>query len=338
MNSEKKVFAPVVLTGDRPTGKLHLGHYVGSIKNRIKLQDKYEKAYYMVADIQALTDNFNNPEKVRENVLEVVIDNIASGVDPNKTTMFIQSMIPEIAELTVLFMNLVTVNQLRHNPTIKTEIKERNYEESIPLGFLAYPVSQTADISFCKGNIIPVGADQIPVIEQANEIVKKFNNNYGEVFPYIEVIVGETGRLVGIDGNAKASKSLGNAIYLAEESDEIVKKVMNMYTDPDHININDPGKVDGNVVFAYLDTFDDNVDEITELKQRYMVGGLGDVEVKKRLIDVLESIISPIREKRKLLEKDRDAVKEILFAGVLQAREVAQKTMSEVRKAMHIDY
>ncbi|MBP9711824.1 MAG: tryptophan--tRNA ligase [Candidatus Pacebacteria bacterium] len=329
----------IVLTGDRPTGRLHLGHYVGSIKNRVALQNEASKAYYMVADIQALTDNADNPEKVRSNVMEVVLDNLACGVDPKKTTFFIQSMIPEIAELTVLFMNLVTVQQLSHNPTIKTELKEKGLAEGTPLGFMAYPVSQAADILFCKANTVPVGVDQMPVLEQANDIVKKFNAIYGvDLFPKITGVTSSIPRLVGIDGNAKMSKSLGNCIFLSDSDKEIEEKVMQAFTDPDHVRVEDKGKVEGNVVFTYLDAFDEDKAGVAELKEKYQQGGLGDVVLKKRLTKVLVDIISPIRAKREEYAKDPQYVMSILEKGIAVAREDAKKTMEEVRKAIKIDY
>ncbi len=325
-----------VLTGDRPTGKLHLGHYVGSIKNRLELQNTYDKAFYMIADVQALTDNFDNPEKVRNNVLEIALDNLACGMDPAKTTMFIQSQVPEIAELTIFFLNLVTLARLKRNPTVKDEMKQKGYGEDVNAGFLVYPVSQAADILTFKANLIPVGEDQLPHLEQANEIGHKFNTIYGEIFPKIEGLVGI--KAIGIDGGAKMSKSLGNAIYLADSREDIEKKVMQMYTDPDHIHVEDPGKVEGNVVFAYLDVFDSNKKEIEELKAHYQKGGLGDVVIKRRLIDVLESVISPIRERREYLAKDPKAVMKILEDGTEKARKVAQETLKEVKRAMQIEY
>ncbi len=329
----------IVLTGDRPTGRLHLGHFVGSIRNRIKLQDEASKAFYMVADVQALTDNADNPEKVRSNVLEVVLDNLACGVDPKKTTFFIQSQVPEIAELTVFFMNLVTLQQLSHNPTIKTEIKEKGFNESVPLGFLAYPVSQAADILFCKANTVPVGIDQMPVLEQANEIVKKFNSTYGvNLFSKINGVVSDISRLVGIDGDAKMSKSLGNCIYLSDSNEEIEKKVMQAYTDPGHIHVEDKGKVEGNVVFTYLDAFDEDKKGVAELKAQYENGGLGDIVLKKRLSKVLIDLISPIRERREEFAKKPEIVMDILKQGIEEARKEAEKTMSEVRQALKIDY
>ncbi len=328
----------IVLTGDRPTGKLHLGHYVGSLQTRVKLQNQYDRCFYMIADIQALTDNAENPERVRNNVLEVALDNLAVGVEPEKTTFFIQSQIQEIAELTVLFLNLVTLARLRRNPTVKDEMKQKGFGENVPAGFLAYPISQAADILFCGGNIVPVGEDQLPVIEQANEIVAKFNSLYGETFQKIQPVLSDTPRLVGIDGTAKASKSLGNAIYLDDSAEEIEKKVMAMYTDPGHIHANDKGKVKGNVVFTYLDIFDPNKSEIKKLKQQYERGGLGDVAIKKRLAGVLENFISPIRTKRRALAKNPERVMEILRVGTERAREVAKETMAKVRKVVKIDY
>jgi tryptophanyl-tRNA synthetase len=331
-----------VLTGDRPTGRLHLGHYVGSIQNRIALQDKIgngiDNAFYMIADIQALTDNADNPDKVRNNVLEVAMDNIACGLDPKKTTFFIQSGIPEIAELTVLFLNLVTLARLRRNPTVKNEMKQKGFGEDVPAGFLSYPVSQAADILFCGGNVVPVGEDQLPVLEQANEIVDKFNSIYGETFSRIEPVLSNAPRLIGIDGNAKASKSLGNAIYISDSYEEIKKKVNMMYTDPEHIHVKDPGKVEGNVVFTYLDIFDTDKDEINRLKQEYRKGGLGDVVIKNRLVEILENIIAPIRNKRLELEKNPEKVMAILKEGTDKARISAKETIQKVKKAIKIDY
>ena len=329
----------IVLTGDRPTGKLHLGHYVGSLKSRLRLQDEYPgQCFYMIADVQALTDNAETPEKVRNNVVEVAMDNLAVGLDPTRTTLFIQSQIPEIAELTILFLNLVTLARLRRNPTVKNEMKQKGFGENVPAGFLAYPISQAADILFCEGTIVPVGEDQLPVIEQVNEIVDKFNNIYGETFRNIKPVLSETPRLIGIDGNAKASKSLGNAIYLSDDIHEIERKVMSMYTDPGHVHAKDPGKVDGNVVFSYLDIFDPDKAEIKKLKQEYRHGGLGDVIIKKRLIQVLESIIEPIRTRRNMLAKNPERIMHILKEGTDHARMSAIKTMKKVRAGVKIDY
>lgn len=334
----EKQYKKIALTGDRPTGRLHLGHYVGSIQNRLKLQDEADKSYYMIADVQALTDNADNPEKVRNNVLEVALDNLACGINPAKTTMFIQSQIPEIAELTVYFLNLVTLARLKRNPTVKSEMKDKGYDEDVPAGFLTYPVSQTADILAFRANNIPVGEDQLPVLEQANEILHKFNSNYGEIFEKITPVISETPRLVGIDGNAKMSKSLNNGIYLSDSNEEIEKKVKQMYTDPKHIKVEDPGNVEGNVVFTYLDIFDEKKDEVAELKARYEKGGLGDVEIKKRLMGVLQDLISPIREQREYLAQDPKKVMDILEQGTKEARRVAGETLTEVKKAMRIDY
>lgn len=329
----KKITA---LTGDRPTGKLHLGHYVGSIKNRIELQHKVDESFYMIADIQALTDNFSTPDKVHDNVIEVAMDNIAAGLDPKKTTFFIQSQIPEIAELTVMFLNLVTVARLKRNPTVKNEMNQKGYGEDVPAGFLSYPVSQAGDILFCKANTIPVGDDQLPIIEQVNEIVDKFNSLYGEIFERVKPVLSQNSRLVGIDGNAKASKSLNNAIYLSDSKSEIERKVMAMYTDPQHVRVEDPGQVDGNVVFTYLDIFDNDKEEVEKLKAKYRKGGLGDVAVKKRLIEVLENFISPIRERREKL--DPKEVLEILKEGTQKVQKIAQKNMKEFKKAIKINY
>lgn len=328
----------IVLTGDRPTGRLHLGHYVGSIQNRIILQNESDRSFYMIADIQGLTDNANNPQKVRDNVIQVVLDNLACGLDPKKTTMFIQSEIPEIAELTVIFLNLVTLARLKRNPTVKDEMKQKGFGEDVPAGFLCYPISQAADILFARANLIPVGEDQLPVIEQVNEIVDTFNRYYGETFSKVKHLTGDTPRLIGIDGNVKMGKSLNNGIYLSDSLEEISKKVMNMYTDPNHIHVEDPGQVEGNVVFTYLDIFDENKSEVAELKEKYKKGGLGDVVIKKRLIDVLEKIISPIRTKREELAKDPDMVMGILEDGTKRARIFAKETMADVRKALKINY
>ena len=334
MENNKKI----VLTGDRPTGRLHLGHFVGSIQNRVKLQNEADQSFYMVADIQALTSNADNPEKVRSNVLEVALDNIACGLDPKKTTMFIQSEVSELAELTVLFLNLVTLARLKRNPTVKDEMKDKGYGEDVPAGFLMHPVSQAADILFCHSTIVPVGEDQKPMIEQTNEIVDDFNRFYGKTFDRVKHLVGDTPRLIGTDGNAKMGKSLNNGIYLSDSYEQISKKVMNMYTDPGHVHVEDPGKVEGNVVFTYLDIFDENKKEVAELKKQYQKGGLGDVVIKKRLIEVLEKLIKPIREKREELAKNPEAIMETLKEGTLQAKKIAQETMEEVRKAVKIDY
>lgn len=327
----------IALTGDRPTGRLHLGHYVGSLKNRVKMQDEF-KQFVMVADVQALTDNADNPDKVRNNVLEVTLDNLAAGIDPAKTTFFIQSMVPEIAELTIFFLNLVTVARLERNPTVKNEMRQKGFEGNVPAGFLAYPVSQAADILTFKATHVPVGEDQLPVLEQANEISHKFNSLYGETFEKIEPIISHAPRLMGIDGGAKMSKSLNNAIFLSDDAETIKKKVIQMYTDPKHIHINDPGNVEGNVVFDYLTIFDPKQDEVEELKNQYRKGGLGDTVIKNRLADVLENIIAPIRERREYLASKPDYVMNILREGTKEARTVAAETMAEVKKAMKINY
>ena len=327
----------IVLTGDRPTGPLHLGHYVGSLKQRLILQEKYVQ-YIMLADIQALTDNFEHPEKVRENVLQVALDYLSIGIDPNKSTIFIQSLIPQIAELTIFFLNLVTVNRLKRNPTVKEEIKQKNFGERLPAGFLTYPVSQAADITIVKGSIVPVGADQLPMIEQTNEIIRSFNRIYKKVFPEAKALISAVPRLPGTDGKAKMSKSLGNTIFLSDSDDVVAQKVMSMYTDPTHIRVNDPGKIEGNVVFTYLDIFDPNKQEVTQMKEHYSRGGLGDVVVKKRLIEVLNSFLDPIREQRNLFAQDPQAVMKIVLDGTQKTRVVAEKTMREVREAMHLDY
>lgn len=332
MTSEK-----IVLTGDRPTGPLHLGHYVGSLEQRLILQEKY-KQYIMLADVQALTDNFEHPEKVRENVLQVALDYLSIGIDPHKSTIFIQSLIPQVAELTIFFLNLVTVNRLKRNPTVKEEIKQKGFGESLPAGFLTYPVSQAADITIVKGTLVPVGADQLPMIEQTNEIIRSFNRIYKKVFSEAQALIPTFSRLPGTDGKAKMSKSLGNAIFLSDSADIVGQKVMSMYTDPAHVHVNDPGKIEGNVVFTYLDVFDPDKQEVAKMKEHYSRGGLGDVVVKKRLISVLNNFLDPIRTRRALFAKDPKAVMEIILEGTQKTRMVAEKTMQEVREAMQLDY
>lgn len=328
----------IVLTGDRPTGPLHLGHYVGSLQTRLQLQETHTQ-YVMIADVQALTDNADNPQKVRENVLQVMLDYLAIGLDPAKTTFFIQSMIPEIAELTLYYLNLVTVNRLQRNPTVKAEMQQKSFGESVPAGFLMYPVSQAADITFLKATIVPVGEDQLPVIEQTHELVRSFNRIYGqEVFPQPQALLSHVGRLSGIDGKAKMSKSMGNAIFLSDDQATLKKKVMGMYTDPAHVRIQDPGQVEGNMVFEYLDVFDTNKEKVSELKQQYRHGGLGDVTLKLYLFDILDAFLTPIRTKRQQLELSPDAVMNILLDGTYQVQAVAKKTMQEVRQVMHLDY
>ena len=333
-----------VLTGDRPTGKLHLGHFVGSIRNRIALEEDFEQ-FVMVADMQALTDNADNPKKVRDGVFEVTLDNIAAGLDPKRTTFFIQSQVPELAELAMLFQNLVSLGRLTQNPTVKTEMKEKGYGTDVPVGFLTYPISQAADILAFKPDYVPVGDDQLPMIELTNDIVEKFNRFYGEgkeIFKKVKAIVPEEGsnesRLPGIDGKAKMSKSLGNAIYLSDSPEEIRRKVMLMYTDPNHIRANDPGRVEGNVVFTYLSVFDSDKESLTGLKEQYQKGGLGDVEIKERLVKILTDLLRPIREKRNFLGEKPEVVMDILKEGSARARGRAGETLAEVKKAMKINY
>ena len=341
----------IILTGDRPTGKLHLGHYIGSLKNRVVLQNEgnYDEMYLMIADSQALTDNFDNPKKVRDNIINVALDYLSVGIDPKKVNIFIQSQIPALTELSFYYMNLVTVSRLQRNPTVKNEIKEKSFEKSIPVGFFCYPISQAADITAFKANIIPVGNDQLPMLEQTNEIVSSFNRIYGETLVPCKAILNENKiaqRLPGLDGNAKMSKSLNNGIYLSDPSDVIYKKVMSMYTDPNHIKVEEPGKVEGNMVFTYLDVFssDEQISKyseyrtLDEMKKAYEKGGLGDVKIKKVLYNILEEILSPIREKRKYYEEHLDEVYSILKEGTTKANEKANKTLKEVKKAIMIDF
>ena len=326
-----------ILTGDRPTGKMHLGHFVGSLRNRVRLQDTYDQ-FVMIADVQALTDNFENPEKVRASIKEVLLDYLAVGIDPTKTTILVQSMIPEIAELTVFYLNLVTLERVLRNPTVKDEIKQKGYGQSIPAGFAMYPVSQAADITAFNADLVPVGEDQLPMIEQTREIVRKFNSLYGEVFVEPDALVGEVKRLPGIDGNAKMGKSLGNAIYLSDTEEELKKKVMGMYTDPTRIHATDPGKVEGNPVFVYHDAFNPNKEEVEDLKSRYLEGKVGDIEVKEKLFIALNTFLKPMRERRSEFEKNPEELDRILKEGTAKAREVAKETMKKVKKAMKIDY
>jgi tryptophanyl-tRNA synthetase len=334
MSARKKV----ILTGDRPTGPLHLGHYVGSLKNRIELQNTCDE-FVMIADAQALTDNADNPEKVRENVLQVALDYLAVGIDPTKTTIFIQSLIPALFELTAYYLNLVTWNRLKHNPTVKQEIVQKGYGESVPAGFMVYPVSQAADITAFKADLVPVGEDQLPMIEQTNEIVRHFNRIYKKnVLVECEALIPKMARLPGTDGKAKMSKSLGNCIYLGDSADAIAKKVKGMYTDPGHLRVEDPGKVEGNPVFIYLETFDSDHAAFEEMKAHYQRGGLGDSVVKKRLNEVLQAFLEPIRSKREEYAKDPAMVMEILRKGTERANIVAGHTLKEARQAMGIDY
>lgn len=331
-----------ILTGDRPTGKLHIGHYVGSLRNRVKLQDTGDyNTFIMIADQQALTDNARDPEKIRRSLHEVALDYLAVGLDPKKSTIFVQSQIPALSELTMHYLNLVTVARLQRNPTVKTEIKQKKFGESIPAGFLTYPVSQAADITAFKADTVPVGDDQEPMLEQTREIVRTFNRIYDQqilvepqgVFPK----KGE-GRIPGLDGNAKMSKSLGNAIYLADDADTVQKKVMSMYTDPTHIKVSDPGHIEGNVVFTYLDIFDPDKEKVAELKEQYQAGGLGDVKIKRYLNEVLENVLEPIRKRREEYAKNIDFVDQMLEEGSARANEVASQTLKEVRDAIGINY
>ncbi len=342
----------IILTGDRPTGRLHVGHYVGSLRQRVQLQNSgaYDKVYIMIADAQALTDNAEHPEKVRKNIIEVALDYLACGLDPAKSTLFIQSMVPQLTELTFYYMNLVTVSRLQRNPTVKNEIKMRNFEASIPTGFFCYPISQAADITAFRATVVPVGEDQLPMLEQCKEIVHKFNSVYGKTLVDPDIMLPQNDaclRLPGIDGKAKMSKSLGNCIYLSDEPDDIKKKVMSMYTDPDHVRVEDPGKIEGNTVFTYLDAFSTeehfakflpDYANLDELKAHYQRGGLGDVKVKKFLNNVLQDVLEPIRERRHYWEQRIPEVYEILRAGSKEAEAAAAATLHDVREAMRINY
>lgn len=342
----------IILTGDRPTGRLHVGHYVGSLRRRVELQNSglYDKIFVFIADAQALTDNADNPEKVRQNVIEVALDYLACGIDPTKSTIFIQSQIAELCELSFYYMNMVTVSRLQRNPTVKTEIQMRNFEASIPVGFFTYPISQAADITAFKATTVPAGEDQEPMIEQAREIVRRFNYIYGDTLIEPEILLPDNAaclRLPGTDGKAKMSKSLGNCIYLSDSAEEVEKKIRGMYTDPDHLRVQDPGKVEGNPVFTYLDAFSrpehferylPDYPNLDELKAHYMRGGLGDVKVKRFLNAVMQETLEPIRNRRKEFEKDIPAIYEMLKKGCETARETAAATLSEVRNAMRINY
>ena len=342
----------IILTGDRPTGRLHVGHYVGSLKERVALQNsgEYDEVNIMIADAQALTDNAENPEKVRTHVIQVALDYLACGIDPEKSTIFIQSLIPELTELTFYYMNLVTVSRLQRNPTVKAEIIQRNFEASIPTGFFCYPISQAADITAFKADTVPVGEDQLPMIEQATEIVRKFNSIYAPVLVEPKAVLPENQvctRLPGTDGKAKMSKSLGNCIYLADSADEVNKKIMSMYTDPLHVQVSDPGHIEGNTVFTYLDAFcrDEHFERylpeyanLGELKAHYERGGLGDVKIKRFLCKVMEETLEPIRTRREEFAKNPDYVRDVLKKGSETAREIAAKTLHDVRRAMRINY
>lgn len=328
----------ICLTGDRPTGPLHLGHYVGSLRNRLILQEEH-KQFIMIADAQALTDHADQPEKIRENILQVALDYLSIGIDPKRSTIFIQSLLPELPELTMYYLNLVTWNSLKHNPTVKAEIMQKGFGESVPAGFMVYPVSQAADITAFKADFVPVGEDQLPMIEQTVEIVRKFNRTYHkDVLVEPKPIIPQIARLPGIDGAAKMGKTLKNAIYLSDNADELSKKVKGMYTDPNHLRVEDPGKVEGNPVFTYLDAFGEDKNKIEDLKGHYSKGGLGDSTVKKYLLDVLQAFLDPIRQRRRELEKDPKAIWDILFKGTEIAKAAAAETLSEVKAAMGIDY
>ncbi len=342
----------IILTGDRPTGRLHLGHYVGSLKRRVELQNsgEFDKVYIMIADAQALTDNFDNPEKVRQNIIEVALDYLSVGLDPEKSTLFIQSQIPQLTELSFYYMNLVTVARVQRNPTVKNEILQKNFEASIPVGFFCYPISQAADITAFKATVVPVGEDQLPMLEQTKEIVRKFNSIYGEALVEPDIMLPDNTvcrRLPGTDGKAKMSKSIGNCINLADDAETVRQKVMNMYTDPTHIKVSDPGHLEGNTVFTYLDAFSrpehfemylPDYSNLQELKDHYTRGGLGDVKIKKFLNSILQAELEPIRAHRKEYEKDIAAVYEILRKGSEKARAVAESTLQDVKNAMKINY
>lgn len=333
----------VVLTGDRPTGKLHLGHYIGSLKRRLELQksDSY-RSFVMIADMQALTDNAHDPDKIRRSLVEVALDYLSVGLDPAITTIFVQSQIPALSELTMYYMNLVSISRVERNPTVKTEIKQKSFAGGVPAGFVVYPISQAADITAFKAKFVPVGVDQLPMIEQAREVVRSFNTTYQtDCLVEPEAIIPKddlSGRLPGTDGNAKMSKSLGNGIYLSDDQDTVRRKVMSMYTDPGHIHVDDPGKVEGNTVFQYLDVFGEDKRRIAELKERYQAGGLGDVTVKQYLFEVLDELLSPIRQRRKELAEDLPAVYRVLLEGSRRANAVAEQTLAEVRQAIGVNY
>lgn len=342
----------IILTGDRPTGRLHLGHYVGSLRRRVELQNsgEYEKIFIMIADAQALTDNVDNPEKIRENIIEVALDYLSCGIDPEKSNILIQSELSELTELTFYYMNMVTVSRLERNPTVKSEIQLRNFEASIPVGFFCYPISQTADITAFNATTVPVGEDQLPMLEQAREIVRKFNATYGETLVEPQALIPDNkicSRLPGTDGKAKMSKSLGNCIYLSDPADVVKKKVMGMFTDPNHLRVEDPGSLEGNTVFTYLDAFckpehfekfENEHKDLDEMKEHYQRGGLGDVKVKKFLINVLEDELAPIRARREELQKDIPYVVDVLKKGTEAAREEAAKTLANVKNSMRINY
>ncbi|NTW21923.1 tryptophan--tRNA ligase [Candidatus Falkowbacteria bacterium] len=328
----------IVLTGDRPTGRLHLGHYVGSLASRVATQHTHDQ-YIMIADMQALTDNAENPEKVRKNILEVALDYLAAGLEPDKNTILIQSMVPQLAELTMYYMNLVSVARLQRNPTVKTEMQQKGFGDTVPTGFLVYPISQAADITAFKAEVVPVGEDQLPMIEQTNEIVRRFNNVYKtDVLVECEAMISKVSRLPGTDGSGKMGKSLDNGIYLADSADEIARRIKGMYTDPGHLRVEDPGKVKGNPVFTYLDAFASDKDKVAELKAHYQRGGLGDVTVKKYLNEVMQEFLAPIRARREEYAKDPAEVMNILKKGTAKAEKAAAKTLAEVKEAMQLNY
>lgn len=326
-----------ILTGDRPTGRLHLGHYVGSLVNRVALQEEYE-TFVLIADVQALTDHFEHPEILRQNIREVVKDYLAVGIEPDRSTILVQSLIPEIAELAVYYLNLVTVARLQRNPTVKDEMQQKGFEQNLPAGFLVYPVHQAADITIVNADLVPVGKDQLPMIEQTVEIVRRFNTLYAPVLVEPQAKVGEFARLPGTDGQAKMSKSIGNAIYLADDAKSVESKVMRMYTDPTRLRATDPGHVEGNPVFVYHDAFNPDKGEVADLKERYVQGKVGDVEVKKKLAKALNDFLGPIRERRAQYDRDEKRIDDVLIEGTRRARRVAQETMRQVREAMKIDY
>jgi tryptophanyl-tRNA synthetase len=326
-----------ILTGDRPTGPLHLGHYVGSLVDRVRLQHEYD-SYIIIADVQALTDNFDNPQKVRDNIQEVVMDYLAVGLDPNVVTIFVQSLVPQIAELTVFFSNLVTVSRLERNPTVKDELRDKGLEDNVTFGFLGYPVSQAADIMVVNANLVPVGDDQAPMVELTRDIVIRFNNIYGETLNVPDLMIGKIARLPGTDGKAKMSKSMGNAIHLSDDPKTVEKKVMSMYTDPTRLRATDPGHVEGNPVFTYHDAFNPNKGEVEEMERLYRIGGIGDVAVKRSLVKALNEFLDPIRERRTPYEQNPEQVREIIMEGTRKARNVGAETMQAVRQAMKIDY
>ncbi|MDO5015930.1 MAG: tryptophan--tRNA ligase [Eubacteriales bacterium] len=336
---ERKQGKDIVLTGDRPSGRLHIGHYAGSIANRVRMQDLYDESYIMIADIQALTDHMHDSHKVSESVMELAIDYLACGLSPDKNTIFIQSLIPALPELTILYMNFVTLSRVQRNPTVKNEMQQKGFGSSIPMGFINYPISQAADITAFKANLVPVGDDQLPMIEQTNEIVRSVNRTCNkDILRECEAVLSTVTRLPGTDGGAKMSKSLGNCIYLSDDEETIKQKVMSMFTDPDHLRVEDPGKVEGNTVFDYLTAFDPDKSALEEMKAHYARGGLGDVKVKRHLNDVMQDFLAPIRARRKELEQDRGAIMDMLKENSLKAAEIAENTLEELKTALGLKY